>query len=159
MSLDDTPADGQPEPSARSASGSLTPEELVEDPLFLAYGNPRPTIGHGQGGLGIGDPAADFKGGFGPRSDSAEERQKLGKEVSPIYFVSSNLPPTLIIHGDADKLVPIQQSETFVKRAQETGAKARLVVKPGKEHGWANIEADIPTLADWFDEHLRGIKN
>jgi acetyl esterase/lipase len=118
---------------------------------FLNYGKP------GEDAVGVGI-LKDFKGAYGPRSDSAEGRQKLGKEISPIYFVSSNLPPTLIIHGDADKLVPIQQSELFVKRAGEVGAKARLIVKPGKEHGWPNIEADVPLLANWFDEHLRGIK-
>jgi dipeptidyl aminopeptidase/acylaminoacyl peptidase len=55
-------------------------------------------------------------------------------------------------------LVPIQQAESFVKRAQEAGAKARLVVKEGKAHGWPDMGADLPTLADWFDENLRGIK-
>jgi len=118
---------------------------------FLNYGKP------GEDAVGVGI-LKDFKGAYGPRSDTAEGRQKLGNEVSPTYFVTSNLPPTLIVHGDADKLVPIQQSELFVKRAGEVGANARLIVKPGKEHGWANIEADVPPLANWFDEHLRGIK-
>jgi dipeptidyl aminopeptidase/acylaminoacyl peptidase len=55
--------------------------------------------------------------------------------------------------------VPIQQAEAFVTRAREAGAVAKLVVKEGKAHGWADMGADMPTLADWFDEHLRRIKS
>jgi dipeptidyl aminopeptidase/acylaminoacyl peptidase len=61
------------------------------------------------------------------------------------------------MHGDTDKLVPIQQAESFVDRAREAGASAKLVIKEGKAHGWAKIEEDLPILADWFDQHLRGI--
>src|SRR6266540_3631968 len=65
---------------------------------FLNYGQP------GEDAVGVGI-LKDFKAAFGPRSDTPEERQKLGKEISPVYFITSNMPPTLIIHGDADKLV------------------------------------------------------
>ena len=99
-----------------------------------------------------------FKSGFGPRSDTVEGRQELGREISPIYFIQSNTPPILIVHGDADKLVPIYQAEQFVKRCQEAGVKAKLVVREGKAHGWPGIEKDLPLFADWFDEQLRGMK-
>jgi acetyl esterase/lipase len=118
---------------------------------FLNYGQA------GEDAVGVGT-LAGFKAAFGPRSDTAEGRKELGKEISPIYFVTSNLPPTLIIHGDADKLVPIQQAESFVKRAKETGAKAKLIVKAGAGHGWKDSGPDMAALADWFDEHLRGTK-
>jgi acetyl esterase/lipase len=117
---------------------------------FLNYGQPN------EDAVGVGI-LKNFKPAFGSRADTAEERQKYGKEISPIYFVGSNLPPTLIIHGDADKLVPIQQAESFVKKAQEAGAQAKLVAKPGKAHGWPEMDKDAPVLADWFDEHLRGL--
>jgi acetyl esterase/lipase len=118
---------------------------------FLNYGQPA------EDAVGVGI-LKDYKPAFGPRSDTPEGRKELGREISPIGFVSSNLPPTLIIHGDADKLVPLQQAEIFVKRAKEAGATARLIVKEGKGHGWPEMAADFPALVDWFDEHLRGIK-
>jgi len=118
---------------------------------FLNYSQP------GEDAVGVGT-LKDFKAGFGPRSDTPEERQKLGHEISPIYFIRSNQPPTLIIHGDADKLVPIYQAQKFVERSQEVGATAKLIVREGKAHGWAGLDKDLPILADWFDEHLRGIK-
>ncbi len=118
---------------------------------FLNYGTP------GEDAVGVG-VLKDFKVAFGPRSDTAEGRQLLGKEVSPIYFITAHLPPTLIVHGDADKLVPVQQAESFVARATEAGAKAKLIVKPGAAHGWAGMETDLIALTDWFDEHLRDVK-
>jgi len=118
---------------------------------FLNYGQP------GEDAVGVGT-LKDFKSGFGSRSDTAEGRQELGREISPVYFIQSNTPPILIIHGDADKLVPIYQAEQFVKRCEEKGVSAKLVVREGKAHGWAGIEKDLPVFADWFDAHLRGMK-
>jgi len=112
----------------------------------------------GDDAVGVGVLAA-FKPAFGPRSDTPESRAVYGKEISPLEFVTPGIPPTLIIHGDADKLVPIYQAELFVKRAQAVGAKApvKLVRKEGKDHGWPNLDQDMRLFADWFDEHLRGI--
>ena len=118
---------------------------------FLNYSQP------GEDAVGVGI-LKDFKAAFGPRSDTAEGRQKLGREISPIYFVHSNMPPILIIHGDADKLVPICQSQTFVKRCEEVGSTAKLVVREGKLHGWPEMSKDMELFGDWFDEHLRGVK-
>jgi acetyl esterase/lipase len=118
---------------------------------FLNYGKA------GEDAVGVGI-LKNFKPGFGPRSDTPEGRQELGKEISPIYFLTKETPPCLIIHGDADKLVPYQQAEIFVAKAKELGVKAELVRRPGKEHGWPKIEEDMVVIADWFDAHLRGMK-
>ena len=118
---------------------------------FLNYGEP------GEDAVGIGT-LANFKPAFGPRSETAEGRQKLGREISPIYFVHSNLPPTLIVHGDADKLVPIYQAQKFVERCQEMGSTAKLIVREGKVHGWKDMFKDLELFADWFDEYLREVK-
>ena len=111
----------------------------------------------GEDAVGVGI-LERFKPGFGPRSDTPEGRQKLGREISPIYFVHSNMPPILIIHGDADTLVPIYQAQTFVQRCEAVGSTARLMVREGKKHGWPDMIKDMELVADWFDEHLRGIK-
>ena len=108
--------------------------------------------------VGIGKVGTQFKGAFGARSDTPEGRAELGKEISPLNFVTSSLPPTLIIHGDADKLVPIYQAQIFEKKCKEAGAPFKLIIKPGADHGWKDMEKDIAVCADWFDQQLRGIK-
>ena len=118
---------------------------------FLNWGKP------GEDAVGVG-PLVQFSPAFGPRNATPEGRQALGKEISPIYYVGSNMPPTLVIHGDADKLVPIYQAEIFGKRCLEVGAPFKLIVRPGKDHGWSGMEEDIKVFAEWFDEHLLGKK-
>jgi acetyl esterase/lipase len=118
---------------------------------FLNYGQP------GEDATGVGT-LKGFKAAFGPRSDAEDSRKALGREISPIYFITPKLPPTLIIHGDADKLVPYQQAESFVQKAQAAGATAKLINRPGKAHGWPELVNDLALFADWFDEHLRGLK-
>ena len=113
----------------------------------------------GDDAVGVGI-LKDFKPAFGARSDSAESRAIYGREISPLYFVKPEMPATLIIHGDADKLVPIYQSELFITQCKNAGVRApvSLVRREGKDHGWSNMDADIRLFADWFDEHLRGVK-
>jgi len=78
-----------------------------------------------------------------------------------LVCITSNLPPIVVIHGDADPGVPIQQSELFIQRAREAGAKLpKLVVRHGKGHGWGNFwesKEDIQVFMDWFDQYLRNI--
>lgn len=119
---------------------------------FLNYGTP------GEDAVGVG-VLKDFKPAFGPRSDTADGRQELGREISPIYYVRSNMPPLLIVHGDADKLVPISQAESFVRRCQDLGVKSKLLVREGKAHGWPEILKDVAVLADWIDENLLANQN
>ena len=118
---------------------------------FLNYGKA------GEDAVGVGI-LKDYKGAFGPAANTPEGRQQLGKQVSPIYFINAQLPPTLIVHGDADALVPIQQAETFVQQSTAAGANAKLIVKPGGAHGWPNMQVEMVSMTNWFDEHLRGIK-
>jgi acetyl esterase/lipase len=89
-----------------------------------------------------------------PETATTEEKQKALRPLSPIYGVSKKTPPTLIIHGDADTLVPIQQSEIYIAKLKEAGVEAKLERRPGKGHGWPELGQDIVLLADWFDKHL-----
>ena len=79
---------------------------------------------------------------------------EIGKAISPVNHVTQDDPPTLIIHGDADTLVPIQQAELVMARLKEAGVPCELVVRKGQGHGWAEIGKDMTLFADWFDQHL-----
>ncbi len=111
----------------------------------------------GDDAVGVGT-LKNFKPAFGSKSDTEEGRKELGWEISPLNFVTTNTAPTLISHGDADKLVPIYQAELFEKKCKEAGVTFKLVVKAGADHGWAGMEKEMAMFADWFDEHLRGLK-
>jgi dipeptidyl aminopeptidase/acylaminoacyl peptidase len=69
--------------------------------------------------------------------------------------VTSDDPPTLIIHGDSDSLVPLQQSQIFTEKLRKTGVATKVVVRKGAGHGWPGIDKDLIQFADWFDQHLK----
>jgi len=80
---------------------------------------------------------------------------EIARSISPVYHVTKDDPPTLIIHGDADALVPIQQAHLIMAKFKEAGVPAELVVKPGAGHGWLTLPLDMSTIADWFDKYLK----
>ena len=103
-------------------------------------------------------PTAQFNPAFGPRSATAEGRRQLGAEISPIYFITPRMAPTLIMQGDADHLVPLHQARVFEGRCRYVGATCKLIVREGKDHAWPEMADDMAVFADWFDRYLRGLK-
>lgn len=76
------------------------------------------------------------------------------RDVSPITHVSADDPPTLLIHGDADRAVPLGQSRLLMDRLSAAKVAARLVIREGKGHAWPGWEADSELVAEWLDRHL-----
>ncbi len=136
------------DPVDRASSAVQAVACLFPPTDFLNYGKP------GEDAVGTGI-LAWLREAFGPEAETAEGRQRLGKVISPIYHVTDKLPPTLIIHGDQDQIVPLQQAESFAARAAEAGATAKLIVKEGAGHGWPDLMPEYTRMAEWFDGHLR----
>ncbi len=146
------PADAK-DPIDRASSAVQAVACFYPPTDFLNYGR--------EGEIAVGRGILkDYIPAFGPDALTPEGRQKLGQTFSPARYATATAAPTLIIHGDADPLVPIQQSQLYVARATAAGATARLIVKPGAEHGgktWPDLAGDRRRFADWFDHYLRGL--
>ena len=69
------------------------------------------------------------------------------------------MPPTLLIHGDADKLVPLQQSEIALARLKELKVPTKLVIRPNGGHGFLPSADDYATIAEWIATYLGTSKN
>lgn len=82
-------------------------------------------------------------------------RIKTGKEIAPIYSISKDDPPVFIIHGDADKTVPIQQSKTFVEKLNEAGVVNKFIIKKGGDHNPMDMMPEMNQFVDWFDKYLK----
>ena len=59
----------------------------------------------------------------------------LAREMSPLFLATSEAPPFLILHGDRDQDVPIDQSQRLHARLQELGVSSLLIILPGVGHG------------------------
>ena len=64
-------------------------------------------------------------------------------------------PPFLLIHGDADKVVPMEQSTMLQHALEEHDVPVELIVKAGGGHPWPTLHEEVAVLADWFDRQLR----
>ena len=76
--------------------------------------------------------------------------------ISPLLHVDAGDPPTLLIHGDADELVDISNSEILFAELQAEGVASDFITIPGAEHGFRGEEASraaAERLA-WFEAHL-----
>jgi predicted esterase len=95
-----------------------------------------------------------FVSGASP-SSASEFVDKLTK-ISPARLVTGKAPPFLIIHGDADPMVPLDQSERLVAALKSANVPCELIVKKGGAHPWPTIHEEVQVMADWFDKQLAG---
>jgi acetyl esterase/lipase len=82
-------------------------------------------------------------------------RNKIAKEISPVNAVTADDPPIFIIHGDADKVVPLQQSQVFVARLKEAGIPHNYIIKKDGIHNPATMMPEFNQFVDWFDKYLK----
>ena len=94
--------------------------------------------------------------GVDPERDAARWR-----ETSPIHQVHADAPPTLILQGTRDLLVPHAQATSYAKRAEEVGGPCELHIVEGGLHGFERIgpgaeaKAKIERCRDFLTQHLR----
>lgn len=93
-----------------------------------------------------------FLGGIKGHSD--EEIQERSRQLSPALLVKAPPIPFLLIHGDADPVVPLQQSQKMVAALKAAGGNAELIVKAGGGHPWMTLPEEVKIMADWFDQNL-----
>jgi len=148
--------------------------------------------GHLAALLGVADETAGFDKGeyldqssrvravvdmFGPtnltlRTSDPDHRRliqqvfgsvEILKLASPVAHVSKDDPPFLILHGDKDPVVPLNQSTQLYERLKTAGVPVTLVVVKNAGHGFTPVGGQIsPTrleltqmILDFFEKHLR----
>ena len=82
------------------------------------------------------------------------------ERASPISYVSAGDPPFLLIHGDADALVPLEQSTRMHGALKAAGVESTLIVVRNGPHGLLSprqrpSRAEITdAIVGFFKEHL-----
>jgi carboxymethylenebutenolidase len=59
-----------------------------------------------------------------------------GTEPWPLKERAKRFPPLLVLHGDADRVIPVIAGHQLAALAQEVRAKVDLVIYPGEGHGF-----------------------
>lgn len=102
-------------------------------------------------GLGVRVPALQLLLGGQP-----EEKPELARLASPVFHVDADDPPLLLIHGDQDPQVPINQSHELHGRYKEHGLAATFEVVHGGAHGGDAFfdERRDELVRTFFERHL-----
>ena len=83
--------------------------------------------------------------------------------ASPLFQVTPDDPPTLIVHGEQDTTVPLQQSQRFYDQLKAAGVPTELILVKNAAHGLVpeggelspSIDEVNRRIADFFDLYLR----
>lgn len=137
-----------PDPVDRASSRVQAVACFFPPTDFLNYGEP------GRNALLV-EELKPFRAAFGNKTQEPDEVRRVAAEISPVTYFTREMPPTLIYHGDQDKLVPIQQAQVAVEKLKSLGVEAKLIVKEGAAHGWPTMLQDGRALAEWFETHLK----
>jgi dipeptidyl aminopeptidase/acylaminoacyl peptidase len=84
-------------------------------------------------------------------------------EASPITYVTPDDPPFLLFHGDADQVVPFEQSQLMESALKKVGVPVKFIPVPGGKHGERfGFQSGDPRIPDywgeaikWYDRYLR----
>jgi acetyl esterase/lipase len=95
-------------------------------------------------------------GGTLDRFPALNFEKEKAPDYSPIVHVSPDDPPTLLIHGDKDKLVPVNNSKVIHEAFQKNNVKTQLIIIEGAEHGFRGEDAKRAgaAMASWFEQTL-----
>ncbi|MEE9234886.1 MAG: alpha/beta hydrolase [Candidatus Acidoferrales bacterium] len=86
---------------------------------------------------------------------------EIYQEASPSNHVSADDAAFLLVHGEADEAVPIQQAEVMLAALEGAGVKVKLLRVPGGDHGLRPANAEgAPNhrgeMIRWLNLHLLG---
>ncbi len=84
--------------------------------------------------------------------DATEEAAKL---ASPLHHVSPAFPPTLLLHGGADKVVPVTASTVLYEALVKAGVPVEMHLYAEQPHGFAGQPEFIDLCASEVSHFLR----
>lgn len=104
--------------------------------------------GHSMGGFGTWSVAMNHPEVF------AAIAPVSGGVMNPAGIAKIAHIPELIVHGDADKTVPVERSRVVVAMGKKLGVEMKYIEVPGGSHGDV-VAPHFKDVFEWFDTHTR----
>lgn len=88
---------------------------------------------------------------------SPEDSEAAARLASPVFHVDRSDPPLLMLHGDQDPQMPINQSHELEAAYEAAGVAAELIVVHGARHGGDEFfsAANVDKVASFLDAELK----
>lgn len=83
-----------------------------------------------------------------------DKLEQIGRDLSPITYVKAGFPPSFLIHGDKDALVPVQQSQRLDAAFAKAGVTHDLMVIAGSGHDGTVMAPSAARVFEWFNKYL-----
>lgn len=85
------------------------------------------------------------------------QTQAIYENASPIYHVDANTVPTILFQGDADLIVPMDQSTSLEDKLKNKGVPEKLIIYKGIGHDWWGnndlVKNTLDETAAWFNKY------
>ncbi len=108
--------------------------------------------GISSGGYNTSRMAVSFPGAFKALAiQSASYATCMGSTCSVPDALPSNHPPTLLLHGEKDLIVPLFTAKMYTKSLIANGIQNKLIVNRGAGHQW--IPEASEEILTWFEQH------
>ena len=90
-----------------------------------------------------------------------EEMPEAYMKASPVTYAVKGVPPTLILHGEADKVILMKEPEELFDLLKKAGVYSDLIKVPGAPHGFkpaahsSKYGREFQSLAGFYDRFLK----
>lgn len=80
--------------------------------------------------------------------------EELKQFVAKTHVKKGVTPPTVIIHGGSDVMVPFETSEELLEVLEKEGVESRLIKAEGENHGFDLVPGvlEVDEKKKWFEE-------
>jgi dipeptidyl aminopeptidase/acylaminoacyl peptidase len=123
----------------RAAVSIGSPTDIVK--LMRYYRNEKNTFNYEFWKTTVGDP---------------KDEKKHLKNISPIYNLNKISHPILLFHGEQDEIVPVSQTEKFVKKAKSLNITIEHKIIKDEDHSISenrNMEFVLRKSLQFFKKH------
>ncbi|OQE39787.1 hypothetical protein PENCOP_c006G05857 [Penicillium coprophilum] len=143
----------------QSAGGYIVLQALCDYPDLFAGGNSLYGIGNVKA---LCEDTHKFESHyafallFDPNADEAE-KNRIFSERSPCLKADKITAPLLLLQGDEDLVVPMNQAEEMVEMMTKAGRESKLVVFHGEGHGFRQAKSRIAAVEEeesWWKKGL-----
>lgn len=88
-----------------------------------------------------------------------QEKLELVTQANPVTYISPQVPPFLLIHGEKDGLIAWEQSKLLHEALGKAGVESTLYIIPNGDHGMAGLnQAEVEYILNitesFFQKHL-----
>jgi len=94
---------------------------------------------------------------LGLQGKTPDEKAQLFRDRSPLYHAQYITAPLLLVHGDEDTVVPIEQSKEIQRKINERGGEVDLIVLEGEGHMFKRADSWLKLLVEtekWWRKTL-----